>query len=172
MIWYHRKDTFAGLIISDKKVNLNINYPPTDLIRSDKRWDVNVEMRSSFALRQQVTRFESLTIHNEWAIWMIVIARHFEMLPYDLFCQASVCLLEQENCELERKVSRQSKDQQLVLLSQFSHWQLTDWTQVRLRTEEAMMVRRELAECQRMLQSSEELNLNILVHLIWSSFEW
>ena len=49
----------------DEEVNLNINYPPIDLIRSDKRWDVNVEMRSSFALRQQVTRFESLTIHNE-----------------------------------------------------------------------------------------------------------
>merc|ERR1712083_180558 len=43
--------------------------------------------------------------------------------------QASVCALEQENCELERKV--------------------------RLRTEEAMAIRRELLECQRMLQSSE-----------------
>ena len=51
--------------MSDEKVNLNINYPPTDLIRSDKRWDVNVEMRSSFALRQLVTRFESFTIHDE-----------------------------------------------------------------------------------------------------------
>ena len=45
-----------------------------------------------------------------------MIARHLGMLPYNLFCQASVCLLEQENCELERKVSQQSKDHQIALI--------------------------------------------------------
>ena len=46
----------------------------------------------------------------------MVIARHLEMLSYNLpFCQASVCLLEQENCELERKVSQQANDQQIAL---------------------------------------------------------
>ena len=55
----------------------------------------------------------------------MVIARHLGMPPYNLFCQASVCLLEQENCELERKVSQQSKDQLLIdpsYLSSYHHF--------------------------------------------------
>ena len=78
-----------------------------------------------------------------------------DCVNFFFFFQASVCALEQENCELERKVFWR-----IVAFSPHKNRQPSSPRyplEVRLRTEEAMAIRRELLECQRMLQSSEAL---------------